>query len=130
MMGFLGKLFGTKTKLQPVHLDDKNFHDEVMKSDLPVVVDVWGSNCAPCRQLEPVMMELAGVYEGRVKVCELLADDNPKSTVRFRVMGTPTVLYFKPGGRLVERVSGYRGWLYHQEIIENELLAEAARAEV
>ena len=124
-MSFIGKIFGGgKKKKAPEHLDDKNFHTEVLQSDVPVIVDVWGSNCAPCKQLEPVMMQLAGEYEGRVKVCELMADQNPKTMQRYNVRGTPTVLYFKPKGRLIERVSGFRGWLYHQEIIENELLTE------
>lgn len=121
-MSFLGNLFKGKKKIQPVHITDANFHDEVVMSEIPVVLDVWGTNCAPCEQLAPVMMELAGEYEGRVKVCELLADKNPKTVMRYKIMGTPTVLYFQPRARLVERVSGFKGWLYHTEIIDSDLL--------
>ena len=125
-MGFLGNLFKGKKKLQPLHITDANFHDEDVMSDVPVVLDVWGTNCAPCEQLAPLVMELAGEYDGRVKVCELLADKNPKTVLRYKIMGTPTVLYFKPRAQLVERVSGFKGWLYHTEIIDTDLLTAAA----
>src|SRR5689334_2276649 len=57
-MGFFSKLLGITAKQQPVHLDDTNFTSEVLKSELPVLIDVWGQKCSHCKRLEPVMMEL------------------------------------------------------------------------
>lgn len=123
-MSIFSKLFSGSPKKQPTHVDDTNFDDEVLKSDVPVLVDVWNDGCAPCKQLEPIMMSLAGEYDGRVKVCELHIRTGMKVAQRYQVRGTPTVLYFRDG-RLVERVVGFRGSLYHREIIDNELLPSA-----
>jgi thioredoxin 1 len=126
-MGILSKIFGDSApdKL-PVSLTDANFDEEVLKSDIPVVVDFWGPGCAPCAKLEPILMKLAGKYDGRVKVCEAAIPQNIKAAQKFSVRGTPTLLYFRPRGRLVERVVGFRGRVYHEEIIDTELLDEPA----
>lgn len=121
-MGMLARLFGPRAApVMPVHVDDATFEREVMRSELPVLLDVWGPGCAPCRALEPIVVRLAGRYAGRVKVAELNAAAAPRAAARLRVMGTPTVVYFKRG-REVERVVGMRGELFHEEIIESELL--------
>ena len=117
-MGFFSKLLGITAKQQPVHLDDTNFTSEVLKSELPVLVDVWGQKCSHCKRLEPVMMELAAQYQGRVKVCEIAAEAAPRTMGLLQIQSTPTVLYFKDGQEL-ERVAGFRGNLYHQETIES-----------
>ncbi|MBN2359846.1 MAG: thioredoxin [Deltaproteobacteria bacterium] len=111
--------------MQPVSLTDQNFAQEVLQSKLPVLVDVWSDGCAPCMQLEPIVMDLAARYEGRLKVAELHASRAPRTLARLGVRGTPTVLYFK-AGREVERVVGFRGSLYHRDFIENELLEAGA----
>lgn len=116
-MGFFSKLLGITPKKQPVHIDDSNFEREVMQSKEPVILDVWGPNCAPCKKLEPIMMQLAAEYDGRVKVCEMTAELAPRAATRLKVRGTPTVIYFKRGKEL-ERVVGMHGSLYHQETIE------------
>ncbi len=126
-MGLLKKLFGEKKVVQPVSLNDSNFEAEVLRSDRPVLVDVWSDTCAPCKQLEPVIMGIASDYEGRVKVAELHAGKAPQTLARLRVRGTPTVLYFDQGQE-VERVVGFRGSLYHREFIDHELLAAAEDA--
>ena len=127
-MGLLDKLFGPKKpEVWPVHINDENFESEVLRSKEPVMLDVWGPGCAPCRQLEPVIVSLAGRYQGKVKVAELNAAEAPRTTQRLSVMGTPTVLYFR-GGREVERVVGFRGELYHSEIIETDLLDAGPRS--
>lgn len=115
-MGFFARLLGITPKKQPVHVDDASFDEEVRRSSLPVVLDVWGPNCAPCKQLEPIVMELAATYEGRVKVCEMNAHAAPRTAALLRVRGTPTVIYFRQGHE-VERVTGMRGSLYHEETI-------------
>ena len=122
-MGWLSKLFGGTPKKQPVHVNDGNFKEEVLESTLPVVLDVWGPNCGPCQQLEPIIMALAARYDGKVKVAELSAADSPNAARHLRVQGTPTVVYFR-NGREVERTVGFRGELWHREIIEQDLLLE------
>ena len=116
-MGLISKLFGIVEKKQPQHLEDATFEREVLKSDIPVLVDVWGSRCGPCKQLEPVLMELAAAYDGRVKVCELNAESSPHTMMKLGVKGTPTVLYYQAGKEL-DRVSGFRSSLYHELAIK------------
>ncbi|MFK7985583.1 MAG: thioredoxin family protein [Sandaracinaceae bacterium] len=117
-MGFFSKLLGITPKQPPQHIDDDNFNQEVMQSSVPVILDVWGPNCRYCKQLEPVVMQLAAEYDGRVKICELNVEGSPKTAGRLGVKGLPTVIYFRPRGREVERVSGMRSSLYHQEAIQ------------
>lgn len=125
-MGFLSKLFGAKEPdVWPVHVDDENFESEVLRSAEPVMLDVWGPGCAPCKQLEPIVIRFAKEYRGRVKVAEVNAAAAPRTMQRLEVQGTPTVVYFR-GGLEVERVVGFRGALYHAELIEHELLGEGA----
>lgn len=120
-MGFLKKLFGDSIPdKQPVHLTDENFNAEVLDSEIPVIVDFWGPGCPPCKQLEPVIMKLAGKYDGRVKVCEANTRETIAAAQRYNIRATPSVLYFAPGGRLVTQVRGFRGRLYHEEILQVE----------
>ncbi|MFT3927149.1 MAG: thioredoxin domain-containing protein [Myxococcales bacterium] len=116
-MGLFSKLLGITEKQQPLHLDDSNFASEVLNSTEPVVIDVWGQRCGHCKQLEPIMMELAAQYRGRVKVCEMAAETSPRTMSQLQIQATPTVLYFKDGKEL-ERVAGFKGSLYHQQSIE------------
>jgi thioredoxin-like negative regulator of GroEL len=116
-MGWLSKLLGGGAAATPVSVDDGSFDREVAGAALPVLLDVWGPACAPCKQLEPVIMDLARRYEGRIKVCELNARQSPRTAARLGVRGTPTVLYFRDGKEL-ERVVGFRSSLYHRQAIE------------
>ena len=128
-MGLLSWLgFDGGAELEPVALDDKNFNQEVRKSDIPVVVDVWSDGCQPCMVLIPTIKRLAGKYEGRVKVAQLNVGAGPKSAAKLGVRGTPTVLFFK-NGAVVERVVGMRGQHFYEEIIEEDLLDLAPKRE-
>lgn len=120
-MGWLSKLFETKQKVMPVHVDDSNFDAEVMRSEVPVLVDFWSENCGPCRMLAPIVIDLATEFVGRIKVVEIDVGQSPKTCRRFQVQSTPTVLYFRRRA-LAQRVVGFRGSLYHREIIEHDLL--------
>lgn len=120
-MGFLSNLFRGRPKVQPVSVDDENFNEEVTRSDLPVLLDVWGPGCVPCQKLAPIIVDLATEYEGRVKVAEMNAAASPRTVGRLGIRGTPTVVYFV-SGREVERIVGLRGSLYHRDFIDNELL--------
>lgn len=122
-MGLFDKLFGPKApRVQPVHVDDENFVAEVARSGLPVVLDVWSHGCGPCAMLEPIVMDLAAAYHGRVKVAEMNAGEAREYAARLGVMGTPTVLFFKKG-REVTRVTGFVGSRYLREVIDSELIA-------
>jgi thioredoxin 1 len=124
-MGFFSWLLGKREDAPVVHVDDANFEAEVLRSELPVMLDVWGPGCVPCQQLEPIVVRLAGRYRGRVKVAELNAAAAPDTAARLGVRGTPTVLYFR-GGRVIERVVGFRGEAWHDEILRHDLGAGVA----
>lgn len=116
-MSWLGSLLGTKKKVHPTHVDDANFAEVVLKSEVPVVLDVWSPGCQPCKKLEEIMVDLATEYDGRVRVCEMGTHFAPQAAGRLRVSATPTVVWFR-GGREVERVMGFRGSLYHRQAVE------------
>lgn len=122
-MGWFMKFIGLETEPHGVvALTDDNFKKEVLESEVPVLVDAWSQGCGPCKLLEPVVMQLAKDYRGRIKVAEFDVSTAPKTAARLRVSGTPTVVYFQKG-REVERVVGYRAGHYHRELIDHELLA-------
>lgn len=125
-MGWLKEFFTPKEKVIPVSITDANFEQEVLRSDLPVLVDVWSDGCTPCKQLEPIVLNLAQRYKGRVKVAEAHPSRAPQILGRLGIRGTPTVIYFAKG-REVERIVGFRGSLYHTDFIDNELLANAVQ---
>ena len=84
---------------------DTNFDQEVVKASTPVLVDLWAAWCGPCRIIAPVVEELAGKYQGKMKVGKLNVDDYPQLAAQFRVMNIPTLLLFK-AGREVDRIVG------------------------
>jgi thioredoxin 1 len=78
-------------------VNDQNFESEVLKCDMPVVVDFWAPWCGPCRMIAPVTEKLAEEYADRVKFCKLNVDENPKIARQYRVMSIPLLLFFKVG---------------------------------
>lgn len=88
-----------------IDVSDRTFDDEVAKSTLPVLVDLWASWCGPCRMLAPVIESLAGKYDGKIKFCRVNVDDNPQTAAKYKVMSIPTVMFFK-GGEVVGTVVG------------------------
>ncbi|MDI6840606.1 MAG: thioredoxin [bacterium] len=88
-----------------VKLNDTNFEDEVLKSNLPVLVDFWASWCMPCFMVAPVVEEIAKEYEGRLKVCKLNVDEGPRTASKYGIMSIPTLAIFK-GGKVVDTVVG------------------------
>jgi thioredoxin 1 len=84
---------------------DEKFDAEVLKSDKPVLVDFWAPWCGPCRQLAPMIEQLATEYDGKVTVGKLNIDDNPNAAQNYGISGIPTLLLFK-NGEVVDRVSG------------------------
>jgi thioredoxin 1 len=80
-----------------IELSDDNFEEEVLKSDLPVLVDYWAEWCGPCKMIAPVLEEVVDDYEGRLKIAKLNIDDNPNTPPAYGIRGIPTLMLFKNG---------------------------------
>jgi len=79
------------------HITDSSFDQEVLKSDVPVLVDYWAEWCGPCKMIAPILDEIAADYEGKLKITKLNIDDNPARPPKFGVRGIPTLMIFKGG---------------------------------
>ena len=88
-----------------LELSSGNFEQEVMNASTPVLVDMWAAWCGPCRMIAPVVEELAGTYQGKVKIGKLNVDDPPQVAAQHRIMNIPTLLLFK-GGQEGDRIVG------------------------
>ena len=91
--------------IEPVVVNDANFDQVVLQSDRPVLVDVWATWCGPCKDIAPIVRELAGEYEGRVIVAKLDFDVSPRTSRKYRIEALPTLIVFK-NGQEVSRVVG------------------------
>lgn len=89
---------------QIVHVTDASFEDDVLKSDLPVLVDFWAAWCGPCKMIAPILDDVAGAYAGKVKVCKVDVDANTDTPAKFGIRGIPTLLIFKGGEKVGEKV--------------------------
>jgi len=87
-----------------VHVSDASFEQDVLSSDLPVLVDFWAEWCGPCKMIAPVLDEIAGEYAGRVKVCKVDVDANPEVPGKFGIRGIPTLILFKDGNAEATKV--------------------------
>lgn len=88
-----------------MRLTDSNFEQEVLKSDVPVLVDFWASWCPPCKQTEPLVNKLAKEYEGKVKIGKLNVDQNPNTAAKYNIKGVPTFITFKKGEMIDRKVA-------------------------
>ncbi len=82
---------------EPVAVTASTFEEEVLKSDIPVLVDFWAAWCAPCRQVAPVMDRIAAEYEGSVKVAKIDVDAEQELAGHFGISSIPTIAFFEPG---------------------------------
>jgi thioredoxin 1 len=103
-----------------VEVGDDNFEAEVIRSDLPVLVDFWAPWCGPCRFVAPIVEELAGTYDGRLKVAKINVDENPLTPSRYGVRGIPNLIILK-GGAVKEQIIGAVPKSRLVEAIENVL---------
>lgn len=90
------------------HATDQSFDAEVLKADLPVLVDFFADWCGPCRMLAPVLEDLAGKVEGTIKVVKVNVDEAAASAQTYRVQSIPTLLIFR-GGQEIDRMVGFAG---------------------
>ena len=89
-----------------IELNEGNFEDEVVKSELPVMVDFWATWCGPCKMLAPVVAEIASEREGSLKVGKVNVDESPELAARFGIMSIPAVFLFKDG-KVAAQAVGY-----------------------
>ncbi len=88
-----------------VEVNDATFASVVLASEQPVLVDFWASWCGPCRQLTPIVEQIAGEYEGRVTVAKVNVDDAPDVTAQYEIEGIPSLVFFRKG-QVVEKLVG------------------------
>lgn len=88
-----------------MNVSDENFDTEVLRSELPVLLDLWAPWCGPCKAIAPTVEALAGEYDGQLKVVKLNVDDNPKTPANYNVRGIPNLILFK-GGEVQEQIVG------------------------
>ncbi|MDA8166038.1 MAG: thioredoxin [Desulfobacteraceae bacterium] len=93
-------------KVQAV--SDSSFEADVLKADLPVLVDFWAPWCGPCKAIGPMIDELAAEYEGRIKIAKMNVDDNPATPGKFGIRAIPTLILYK-GGQVFDQVTGAVG---------------------
>ena len=82
---------------QIVHVSDSSFEQDVLKSNVPVLLDFWAEWCGPCKMIAPMLDQIAAEYAGKVLVAKMNVDENPKTPMKFNVRGIPTLILFKNG---------------------------------
>jgi len=86
-------------------ISDGSFDADVLKSQVPCLVDFWAPWCGPCKSIAPVLEDLAKEFAGKVKFCKINVDDNPQTPTQYNVKGIPNLIFFK-GGKVVEQIVG------------------------
>ncbi|AEM78606.1 thioredoxin [Thermoanaerobacter thermohydrosulfuricus] len=106
----------------------ENFEQEVVNSDVPVLIDFWAEWCMPCRMVAPIIDELAKEYEGKIKVGKINVDEENELAMKFRIMSIPTIGLFK-NGKMVDKIIGARPKADFVKFIEKHLNGGATQSE-
>ena len=88
-----------------LQVTDANFEEEIIKSDIPVMVDFWAEWCGPCKMVGPVVEELAQEYKGKIKIAKMDVDANRDTPAKFGIRNIPTLILFK-GGEVAKMIIG------------------------
>jgi thioredoxin 1 len=89
---------------QIVYTSDANFENDVLKSSLPVLVDYWAEWCGPCKMIAPILDEIAGDYQGKLKIAKVNVDENQQVTQKYGIRSIPTLMLFKDGNVQAQKV--------------------------
>ena len=89
---------------QIVHTSDANFDSDVLKSSVPVLVDYWAEWCGPCKMIAPILDEIAGDYQGKLKIAKVNVDENQQITQKYGIRSIPTLILFKDGNVQAQKV--------------------------
>ena len=88
-----------------LNVTDANFEQEILKSDIPTLIDFWAPWCAPCQMVAPVVEEIAKKYKDKLKVCKINVDEAPDTASRYGIMSVPTLAIFKDG-KIADQIVG------------------------
>jgi thioredoxin 1 len=80
-----------------VHVSDQSFEQEVINSDVPVLIDYWAEWCGPCKMIAPIIEEIAAEYGEKIKIAKFNIDENPETPPKYNIRGIPTLMLFKNG---------------------------------
>ena len=102
------------------NVTDASFENDVLKSSQPVLIDFWATWCAPCRAIAPAVEQLAGEYEGKIKIVKVNIDENPRTPTQYEVRSIPTLLLFKDG-KVLGQIVGAVGKPKIEELVKKAL---------
>lgn len=105
---------------EPTHVSDATFEQEILNSDIPVLVDFWAPWCAPCRIVGPIVEEIGSDYDGKIKVAKVNTDENPVRANSLGIRGIPTLILFK-NGQEADRVVGAVPKAHLTQMVDRQL---------